>query len=434
MVPKTDTFHDNQLRTMIQNAVHPQPHLQAVYAQANQFKVQNGKDLSYVQYCALLESAAIAFDDTNKDKPRPTRKVYSHKQSTYDIDYRDHDTTYGETNPVYDINWASMTREQWDKLDPNTQTIWDSLPDQAKDIILEWRRPTQRLRYKNNLHDMSAHDLLSSLSLETPPDSKASDITADTHDIGTITNNQILAMLTHRSGNQNDAKKPPGGPSSDKKHPGDITRLMSPSNAKTPTASVVVDGHKYFIKMHRIIRHDAKITHRASPASSGQRGALIDRGSNGGAAGADVRIISIDPHRTVDVEGIDHHRMNDIRVVTAGAYVESQRGPIILIMHQYTNAGKGKTIHSSGQLEWFKNGVDDRSKKVGGTQRITTPDGYIIPINVTSGLPYIQCTNNAHTPMTNTPGTHTYSSSPTRTGTRPYSITTPTMTSSGRTQ
>jgi hypothetical protein len=33
---------------------------------------------------------------------------------------------------------------------------------------------------------------------------------------------------------------------------------------------------------------------------------------------------------------------------------------------------------------------DDRSKKVGGTQCITTPDRYIIPINVTSGLPYIQ--------------------------------------------
>ena len=32
MVPRTDVFHDNQLRTMIQNAVHPQPHLQAVYA------------------------------------------------------------------------------------------------------------------------------------------------------------------------------------------------------------------------------------------------------------------------------------------------------------------------------------------------------------------------------------------------------------------
>ena len=153
MVPKTDTFHDNQLRTMIQNAVHPQPHLQAVYAQANQFKVQTGNELSYAQYCALLESSAIAFDGTNKDKPRSTRKVYSHDQSTYNIDYRDEDTSYEEPhNPVYHINRASMTGKQWDKLDPEAQKIWDSLPDQAKDIILERRRPTQRPRTEQHEH------------------------------------------------------------------------------------------------------------------------------------------------------------------------------------------------------------------------------------------------------------------------------------------
>jgi hypothetical protein len=32
-------------------------------------------------------------------------------------------------------------------------------------------------------------------------------------------------------------------------------------------------------------------------------------------------------------------------------------------------------------MEWFQNAVDDRSKKVGGN---------IIPINIVSGLPYIQ--------------------------------------------
>jgi hypothetical protein len=90
---------------------------------------------------------------------------------------------------------------------------------------------------------------------------------------------------------------------------------MSTSNAKTPPASVVVDGHKYFIKMHRIIQHDDKITYRASSASSKQRGALI----NGSVAGDDLRIISTNPHCTVHVEGIDHHKINDIRIVTAGA-------------------------------------------------------------------------------------------------------------------
>jgi hypothetical protein len=92
----------------------------------------------------------------------------------------------------------------------------------------------------------------------------------------------------------------------------------------------------------------------------------------------------------MDVEGIDNHRIADIRIVTAGALVDTNRGPIILIMNQYTHAGKGKTIHSRGQMEWFKNTVDDRSKKIGGSQRVTTTDGYIIPIRILSGLPYIK--------------------------------------------
>jgi hypothetical protein len=154
VVPRTDVFHDNQLRTMIQNAVHPQ---------ANQFKVQHGKDLSYVQYCAPLESVTIAFDDTNKDKPCSTRKVYTHERSTYNIDYRDPGTSSGAI--TYDVNRTSMTREQWDKLDLDAQKIWDTLPDGAKDTILDRKRPPQRPRYKNNLHEMSAHDLLASLSL-----------------------------------------------------------------------------------------------------------------------------------------------------------------------------------------------------------------------------------------------------------------------------
>jgi hypothetical protein len=169
--------------------------------------------------------------------------------------------------------------------------------------------------------------------------------------------------------------------------------MMSTSNAKKLPSSVVIDGHTYSIKMHRITNTtdtNGKITYQASSASSQQRGALIDRGSNGGVAGDDVRVIRIDPHRTVDVEGIDNHRLTDIGIVTAGALVDTNLGPVILIMNQYAHAGKGKTIHSSGQMEWFKNTVDDRSKKVCGSQRVTTTDGYIIPINILSGLPYIK--------------------------------------------
>ena len=40
-------------------------------------------------------------------------------------------------------------------------------------------------------------------------------------------------------------------------------------------------------------------------------------------------------------------------------------------------------------MEWFNCKVDDRSKVVGGAQRIETSDGYVIPLSIESGLVYM---------------------------------------------
>jgi hypothetical protein len=82
--------------------------------------------------------------------------------------------------------------------------------------------------------------------------------------------------------------------------------------------------------------------------------------------------------------------IKDVLIGTVSAVVNTQRGEVIAIMHQYAYTGKGGTIHSSGQLEWCGNDVNDHSIKIdGGRQRLTTPDGYVIPIDVRRGLPYI---------------------------------------------
>jgi hypothetical protein len=47
-------------------------------------------------------------------------------------------------------------------------------------------------------------------------------------------------------------------------------------------------------------------------------------------------------------------------------------------------------IHSSGQLEWYKQELDDKSIKVGGKQHIKTLDGNVIPLDIKSGLPYFK--------------------------------------------
>jgi hypothetical protein len=56
-------------------------------------------------------------------------------------------------------------------------------------------------------------------------------------------------------------------------------------------------------------------------------------------------------------------------------------------MHQYTLLGKGASIHSPSQLEWYKNDVNDKSIHVpGGLQLLTTLDGYVIPLIIKDGL------------------------------------------------
>ena len=120
------------------------------------------------------------------------------------------------------------------------------------------------------------------------------------------------------------------------------------------------------------------------------RGALLDRGANGGLLGDDCRVIS-KTDRYVNVAGFDNHERSDIRVGTGASYIKTQRGPAIAIWHQYGIIGEGKSVHSCIQLEHYKQKVDDRSMKViGGTQCIRTRDGYYIPIDIINGLPYIK--------------------------------------------
>jgi len=91
----------------------------------------------------------------------------------------------------------------------------------------------------------------------------------------------------------------------------------------------------------------------------------------------------------VNIEGIDDHVMEKRPIITTGATVKSNRGHVILIMNQYAHAGKGHSIHSSPQLEYYSLSVDEKSRKVGRLQKITTNDGFVFPVNIRCRLPYL---------------------------------------------
>ena len=114
---------------------------------------------------------------------------------------------------------------------------------------------------------------------------------------------------------------------------------------------------------------------------------LVDRGANGGLAGSDMRVIH-KTHRKINISGIDNHEVTGLDVVTAATLLNTSLGKVIGIFNEYAYLGKGSSIHSSGQLEWFKTLVDEKSIKVGGTQLITTLDGYSVPLLIRDGLAY----------------------------------------------
>ena len=129
-------------------------------------------------------------------------------------------------------------------------------------------------------------------------------------------------------------------------------------------------------------------TYHIAQASQAKHGSLVDRGANGGLAGSDVRILSRSSRRCT-VTGIDSHELQGLDVAQCASLVETNHGIVNLIMNEYACYGKGHTIHSSGQIEWFKNSVEDRSVQVGGKQRICTIHGYSMPLTCRGGLIYL---------------------------------------------
>ena len=134
-----------------------------------------------------------------------------------------------------------------------------------------------------------------------------------------------------------------------------------------------------------IINHH--YTYHLAQVSQATHGSLVDRGSNGGLAGSDVRILSRSSRKCTNT-GIDSDEHQGLDVVQCAALVETNHGIVNMIMNEYASYGKGHTIHSSGQIEWFKTQMmTDLSKLV--EKRICTIDGYSMPLVCRGGFMHL---------------------------------------------
>ena len=91
-------------------------------------------------------------------------------------------------------------------------------------------------------------------------------------------------------------------------------------------------------------------TYYIAQASQATHASLVDRGTNGGLAGSDMRIPSRTSRRCT-VTGIDSHELQGLDVVQCVTLVKTNHGIVNFIMTEYACYGKGCTIHSSGQIE-----------------------------------------------------------------------------------
>lgn len=387
-VPDSDHFSDGQKRVMLENAVHGLSELRQVKNNADLEKTKTGQTLRFDQYTSLLLSAAAAYDSQFATK-RSKHQVFSHEifdhddfNSSSDPESFDIETPVS-TLQVYAAMRNSakstkpdhkprMTKEQWYSLGEKERLLWDQFDDKAKSIILGTdvrksqfdARPQSNFsgslaKRKANLHEISAYDFLQ----------------ANLHDLSHQEQNEVSETDDPTPSDTNDTETSPDNTllvnaattSSSKLPPGDIRRVMSKASTRS-------------VNMARIIYSVS-----ASKTTGNASTSLIDRGANGGIAGNDVRVL-FRSHRTVDIRGIDNHQLTDISIGTVGGVVDTHKGPVIVIMHQYALIGKGHSIHAPCQMEHFKIFVDDKSKAVGGNQYIKTLDGYAIPLDIKEGL------------------------------------------------
>ena len=381
MVSVDDHFTHRIKRVMLQNAVAGVPSLNHVKTVSDHDKAHGKGELSYDSYVNLLLSAASTHDANIGFTSKSRLKAYLVNQEYYNIhnhDFQiDHEEIYNidtacitdeeNLHEIYQTNINSyksyptttprMAKEKWLSLSRPEQQAWNTLSNKSKAIILGSNEPTIT-KQEEVLINYTEED-------KTTPLHKPNQVQVPNQHEECDSDN-ILSYLSKQH------------------HPGDIRNVLSTPKNKLPSSFESSD------KKTKSKINSTELTYTVSSISTKDKGSLIDRGANGGLAGDDVKIICYhDPPRYIDVSGINSHKVEDLQIVTAGGVAPSQRGPVIIILHQYAYLGKGNSVHSCIQLESYKNKVDDRAMVHGGTQTITTPDGYVHPLNFVNGLAYL---------------------------------------------
>ena len=375
LVDPEEKLPDNTRVTFLESAVESVPDLRRVKITDNvlQAQLDSTRPITYKSYFDLLKDAAFHLDQATKrgNKIRRTNVHFSGPN-----DEGDHQNPLSDdlqaiqqedvcSEPPEPLSYSVFQSHFQGSSTSSTQKIflpkhiWEKLSKDQQQMIIDHNRSLPKSGSSSILtpnkspsplpHKPTPQQTAKSQQVHTH---QSDESTADPTKIETTPSDPLLAMV-HQSIHTSDDDA------------SDITKVLSAKRSRQ------IQVCKHYIFQH----------------ANHTNNQLVDRGANGGLAGSDMRVI-YKTHRKINISGIDNHEVNGLDVVTAATLLNTSLGKVIGIFNEYAHLGKGSSIHSSGQLEWFKTHVDEKSIKVGGTQLITTLDGYSVPLLIKDGLAY----------------------------------------------
>ena len=375
LVDPEEKLPDNTRVTFLESAVESVPDLRRVKITDNvlQAQLDSTRPITYKSYFDLLKDAAFHLDQATKrgNKIRRTNVHFSgpndeggHQNPLSDDlqAIQQEDVCSEPPEPlsysVFQSNFQGSSTSSTQKIFL-PKHIWEKLSKDQQQMIIDHNRSLPK---SGSSSIMTPNKSPSPLPHKPTPQQTAKsqqvhthqsdESTADSTKIETTPSDPLLAMV-HQSIHTSDDDA------------SDITKVLSAKRSRQ------IQVCKHYIFQH----------------ANHTNNQLVDRGANGGLAGSDMRVI-YKTHRKINISGIDNHEVNGLDVVTAATLLNTSLGKVIGIFNEYAHLGKGSSIHSSGQLEWFRTHVDEKSIKVGGTQLITTLDGYSVPLLIKDGLAY----------------------------------------------
>ena len=375
LVDSDEKLPDNTRVTFLESAVESVPDLRRVKITDNvlQAQLDSTRPITYRSYFDLLKDAAFHLDQATK-RGNKIRRTNVHLSGPNDEgDHQnllsdDHQVIQQEdvcNDPPEPLSYSVFQSHFQGSSTSSTQKIflpkpiWEKLSKDQQQMIIDHNRSLPK---SGSPSISTPNKSPSPLPHKPTPQQTAKSQQVHTHQsdestseptkIETTPSDPLLAMVHQSIHTSNDDAS-------------DITKVLSAKRSRQ------IQVCKHYIFQH----------------ANHTNNQLVDHGANGGLAGSDMRVI-YKTHRKINISGIDNHEVNGLDVVTAATLLNTSLGKVIGIFNEYAHLGKGSSIHSSGQLEWFKTHVDEKSIKVGGTQLITTLYGYSVPLLIKDGLAY----------------------------------------------